>query len=100
MAASSRETSITSNQWDIESFGQGDESRIVRSYRVPQLPHPVDERNVRIARDVQVAKVGADILRAIGMEIAGRDEAPQSVQYFDVEQVRGVEVGIRIQPPE
>jgi hypothetical protein len=51
---------------------------------------------VGVAGDVEVPKVDSDVGGAIHMKIAGRNQAPQRVQYLDVNQVRGVEIRVRI----
>src|SRR5207244_1121352 len=55
------------------------------------------KRQMRIARDGKVTEIGPDILRPIEMKVAARYQAPQCVQYFHIDQVRGVQILVYFQ---
>jgi hypothetical protein len=66
----------------------------MRGYVVAQPPDPLTEPDIWVADNRRVAEVRSSFRRARFRELAQGFQAPQSVKYLDVNQVRSVEVSI------
>ena len=85
---------VAGDQRDVEGLRKRDVRRVVGGQVVTQLPDPVAQLHVRIANKSEVAEVRACIRSAVVGQLAARRESAKGVKYFDVDEVRRVQVTV------
>ena len=65
---------VTGNERDCERLTQGHECGVIRGEVMPQLPHPIYKRVMRVADDRQIRQIGATIFGPILAELPSYDE--------------------------
>lgn len=93
----SGESGIAGDQRNLEDFGESDVGGVVRGQPAPQLPDPIEEREVRVAHDAKVMEIEQGIRCTLCAHLASCDEPSQTARELDVDEVRCSKVVVAIE---
>lgn len=93
------ELRVASEQRRIERFGERHVSAVICSQRLAQLPYPREQLSMRMALDDQACEIFEGLLRAPRIDVLQPNQTAQSLNNFDVEQMRSVQPLVRRKCP-
>lgn len=92
MSRARREWGVARDQRSVESLRQSDVGSVVGGHVIAQLPRTSDQIYMGMTVQLEVNEISDGSLRPAGRDFTGSHEASESLEHFDIHQVRRMEL--------
>ena len=76
----------------VDFYERQARNRVVRTDRTSQSPDRAQQRDVRMACEVDLRQRSEDSLRIANLDLPGERQPAQGARHLDIQEVRGVEI--------